>query len=76
MPGAIAEKTRWWSGCRNLLNERCYGIDSIACSSIFVRFHGNLTEKREKLTQKTASVLVRFMEKGFYAALYLTSHGI
>jgi hypothetical protein len=35
-------------------------------SSIFVRYHGNLTGNREKLTQKTASVLVSFMEKGFY----------
>jgi hypothetical protein len=33
-----------------------------------VRFHGNLTEKHEKLTQKTAAVLVRFIKKGFYAA--------
>ena len=29
---------------------------------------GNLTEKHEKLTQKTAAVLVRFIKKGFYAA--------
>ena len=38
-----------------------------------VRFRGDLTEKREKLTQKTASVHVSFMEKGFYAAIRLIS---
>jgi hypothetical protein len=31
-----------------------------------VRFRGDLTERREKLMQKTASVPVSFMEKGFY----------
>lgn|GEM_PF-2419825 len=39
-------------------NERGDGIDSSAGSSIFVRLHSDLTERREKLTQKTASVIV------------------
>jgi hypothetical protein len=41
--------------------------------SIFVKFHGGLTKKREKLTQKTASVHVRFIEKGLYSAYTLQS---
>jgi len=38
-----------------------------------VRFHGNLTENGVKLTEKTASVLVSFMKKGFYATYTLTT---
>ena len=46
------------------LRSRC-GVESSNGDCFFVRFHGNLTEKSEKLTEKTASVLVSFMKKGF-----------
>ena len=52
------------------MNERWYGVESSTGNSIFVKFRGDLTEKREKrekLMQKTASVPVSFMEKGFNA---------
>ena len=58
-----------WADAKHDLCLQAVGCDkseSSTSNSIFVRFHGNLTGKREKLTQKTASVLVSFMEKGFY----------
>ena len=53
------------------VNERWYGVESSTGNSIFVKFRGDLTEKREKLMQKTASVPVSFMEKGFNATYTL-----
>jgi hypothetical protein len=47
------------------VNERQCGVESNTSNSIYVRFRGDLTGKREKLTQKTASVPVSFMAKGF-----------
>jgi len=38
------------------------------CYTIFEIFHSDPAEKPEKLTQKAASVPIRFMEKGFNAA--------
>jgi hypothetical protein len=49
------------------VNERQYGVESSTGYFISMRFHDNLTGKREKLTKKTASVLVSLMKKGFYA---------
>jgi hypothetical protein len=53
------------------VNERWYGVESSTGNRIFVRFRGDLTEKRVKLTQNTASVPVSFMENGFYATYTL-----
>jgi len=55
-------------GSRNWLNYRCYEVESSTHYTIFEIFCSDRTEKPEKLTKKTASVHIRFMEKGFYAA--------
>ena len=39
------------------VNERWYGVESSTGNSILVRFRGDLTEKREKLTQKLLQYL-------------------
>jgi len=43
-----------------------YGVESSIGISMFVRFRGDLTEKREKLMQKTTSAPVSYIQKGFY----------